>query len=60
MVKEKDLVHGPLARSMASYALPVALTGILQQLFNAADVKETEWAYCFFSHKLWPAVTFSA
>jgi putative MATE family efflux protein len=38
MAKEKDLIHGPLAGSMATYALPVALTGILQQLFNAADV----------------------
>jgi putative MATE family efflux protein len=38
MAKEKDLIHGPLAGSMAAYALPVALTGILQQLFNAADV----------------------
>jgi Na+-driven multidrug efflux pump len=38
MAKERDLIHGPLASSMAAYALPVALTGILQQLFNAADV----------------------
>jgi putative MATE family efflux protein len=36
--KERDLLHGPLARSMAAYALPAALTGILQQMFNAADV----------------------
>lgn len=36
--KEIDLMHGPLAGSMTAYALPVALTGILQQLFNAADV----------------------
>jgi putative MATE family efflux protein len=38
MAKERDLIHGPLASGIAAYALPVALTGILQQLFNAADV----------------------
>lgn len=36
--EQRDLLHGPIARSMAAYALPAALTGILQQLFNAADV----------------------
>ena len=36
--EERDLLHGPIARSMIAYALPVALTGILQQMFNAADV----------------------
>lgn len=38
MKKERDLVHGPIAQNMTFYALPVALTGILQQMFNAADV----------------------
>lgn len=38
MKKERDLIHGPIAGNMVAYALPVALTGILQQMFNAADV----------------------
>ena len=38
MKKERDLIHGPIAKNMTAYALPVALTGILQQMFNAADV----------------------
>lgn len=33
-----DMLHGPLARPMILFALPLALTGILQQLFNTADV----------------------
>lgn len=40
-MKEKktiDMLHGPLAKPMVLFALPLALTGILQQLFNTADV----------------------
>lgn len=33
-----DMIHGPLAGKILAYALPLAATGILQQLFNAADV----------------------
>lgn len=33
-----DLLHGPLAGSILKFAIPLALTGVLQQLFNAADV----------------------
>ncbi|MBQ4226357.1 MAG: MATE family efflux transporter, partial [Oscillospiraceae bacterium] len=33
-----DMLNGPLGGKIIKYALPLALTGILQQLFNAADV----------------------
>lgn len=33
-----DMLHGPIAHPMILFALPLALTGILQQLFNTADV----------------------
>ncbi len=33
-----DLLHGPLAGKVLKFALPLAMTGILQQLYNAADV----------------------
>ena len=32
------MMEGPLAGKVLLYALPLAATGILQQLFNAADV----------------------
>lgn len=32
------MLHGPLAGKVLKFALPLAMTGILQQLFNAADV----------------------
>ena len=35
---EVDMIHGPLGGKIFMFALPVALTGILQQLFNSADV----------------------
>lgn len=35
---EVNMLTGPLAGPVLSYALPIAATGILQQLFNAADV----------------------
>ncbi|MBR5429097.1 MAG: MATE family efflux transporter [Firmicutes bacterium] len=38
MSKSTDLIQGPLARQLLLFALPLAATGILQQLFNAADV----------------------
>ena len=43
MKKEKDrhaidMIHGSLGSKIFLFALPLALTGILQQLFNAADV----------------------
>lgn len=38
MKKEMDMLHGPLASKILLFAIPLACTGILQQLFNAADV----------------------
>lgn len=32
-----DMLHGPLTRSLLLFTLPIALSSILQQLFNAAD-----------------------
>lgn len=37
-MKEINMTSGPLARPILFYALPIAATGVLQQLFNAADV----------------------
>lgn len=34
----RDMLHGPLLGSLISYAIPIMLTGILQLLFNAADL----------------------
>ncbi len=33
-----DMLHGPITAGLTRFALPVAATGILQQLFNSADV----------------------
>ena len=33
-----DMIHGSLGDKIFRFALPLAVTGILQQLFNAADV----------------------
>lgn len=38
MKKEMDMLHGPLAGNILKFAIPLACTGMLQQLFNAADV----------------------
>ena len=40
MTKQRhmDMLNGPLWSKLPRYALPVAATGILGQLFNAADV----------------------
>lgn len=36
--KEIDMLHGPLAGKLIRFAVPLALTNILQQLFNSADL----------------------
>ena len=36
--REIDMLHGSIAPKVLRFALPIALTGILQQMFNAADV----------------------
>ncbi len=38
MAREMDMVHGPLLSKILMVALPLAMTSILQQLFNSADV----------------------
>lgn len=35
--RELDLLHGPLLGSLIRFALPIALSSMLQQLFNAMD-----------------------
>ena len=35
---EMDMTHGPLAGKILRFAVPLALSSILQQLFNAADL----------------------
>ena len=35
--KSMDMLHGPLAGKIFLFALPIALSSVLQQLFNAAD-----------------------
>ena len=32
-----DMLHGPLTKKILLFTLPIALSSILQQLFNAAD-----------------------
>ena len=36
--RSTDMTQGPMGSKIIFFALPLALTGILQQLFNAADV----------------------
>ena len=36
--KKLDMLNGSLCDKILIYAIPLALTGILQQLFNASDV----------------------
>ncbi|MDY2944833.1 MAG: MATE family efflux transporter [Lachnospiraceae bacterium] len=36
--REVDMLHGPLAGKLFLFALPLAISSILQQLFNSADL----------------------
>ena len=36
--RELDMTHGPLAGKIVRFAVPLALSSMLQQLFNAADL----------------------
>ena len=36
--RQLDMLHGPIWNKIPQFALPVAATAILGQLFNAADV----------------------
>ena len=38
MSQKIDMLHGPLARKILIFALPLAASSVLQQLFNAVDV----------------------
>lgn len=38
MKKQIDMINGSLGDKIIKYAIPLAVTGILQQLFNAADI----------------------
>ena len=35
---EVDMLNGPLVRPILMFSIPLMLTGILQLLFNAADI----------------------
>lgn len=35
---EVDMTHGPLLKKILAYSLPLILTGLLQLLYNAADI----------------------
>ena len=35
--RQIDMLHGPLLKKIVLFALPIAMSSILQQLFNAAD-----------------------
>lgn len=41
--KDMDMLHGPLLKKIILFALPLAISGILQQLFNSADVAVVGW-----------------
>ena len=36
--RELDMLHGPIWNKIPQFALPVAATAILEQLFNASDI----------------------
>ncbi len=36
--QKMDMLHGPIWNKIIQYAIPVAATGILEQLFNASDI----------------------
>lgn len=41
--RDVDMLHGPLLKKILLFALPLAVSGILQQLFNSADVAVIGW-----------------
>lgn len=36
--RQMDMLHGSIWNKIIQYAIPVAETGILEQLFNASDI----------------------
>lgn len=41
--KQMDMLHGPMTKNILLFALPLALGGILQQLFTSADMAVIFW-----------------
>lgn len=41
--KQMDMLHGPMLKNILIFALPLALCGILQQLFTSADMAVVYW-----------------
>ena len=41
--KQMDMLNGPMFKNILIFALPMALCGILQQLFNSADMAVVFW-----------------
>lgn len=41
--KQMDMLHGPMLKNILVFALPLALGGILQQLFTSADMAVVFW-----------------
>lgn len=41
--KQMDMLHGPMLKNILIFALPLALCGILQQLFTSADMAVIYW-----------------
>lgn len=41
--KQMDMLHGPMLKNILIFALPLALCGILQQLFTSADMAVIFW-----------------
>ena len=41
--KQPDMLHGPMLKNILLFALPLALCGILQQLFTSADMAVIYW-----------------
>ncbi|MCH5154814.1 MAG: MATE family efflux transporter [Clostridiales bacterium] len=41
--RQMDMLNGPMLKNILIFALPLALCGILQQLFNSADMAVVYW-----------------
>ena len=41
--KHIDMCNGPIFPSVVKYTIPIILTGLLQLLFNAADLMVVGW-----------------
>lgn len=41
--KQMDMLHGPMMKNILWFALPLALSGLIQQLFTSADMAIVFW-----------------